>query len=610
MNKPLIPLLLCMVLLCGCASQNSPAETEESPLPAATAESIPSLNVPFLDVLQNEGAVIRHSCQVDLHGMLALEKGLLFLSGEDATTLTLADPDTFDILAVHEISFPLRRENSTLQILDMGLSYFDSAAMETVVLDQTLREIRRIDAPGGMTGMPLLSKDGRTLYYCTASAIRALDLDTGLSRVLKEAAYPVQSISGILLDDTVLQVSITEDTGAWQTLFLSAETGQLLQSAEGNVLPQTDKQNYFLCDETLSLFAGHADNDPMVFHPLHSDVGCWYLPVSNQAVSCGLTENGTILECYDLDAGQRTAELILDGFLFPDQLTQTSDGSIWFLVPGDENQIIFRWDPAASPVQDGASYLRPRFTRENPDYDGLAACMLYARELSETYGIEILVYKDAAANEPWDYHLEYEYQANVLQRELEALDARLAVFPDGFLKTLRSKFTGLKICIVRSTVGSPESGSLEAVNGIQFMDGFDAYIVLSTDHNTEYTLYHELSHLMETVVLTQSTAYDRWDLLNPEGFSYDNDYQANLRRDGSRWLQSGREYFIDTYSMSYPKEDRARLLEYAMTAGHEELFLSPNLQRKLRQMCVGIREAFHLEDTAESFLWEQYLLEK
>ena len=114
---------------------------------------------------------------------------------------------------------------------------------------------------------------------------------------------------------------------------------------------------------------------------------------------------------------------------------------------------------------------------------------------------------------------------------------------------------------------------------------------------------------METVVLTESSAYDRWDNLNPDDFAYDNDYVSNQSRDGSPWMKAGKEYFIDTYSMSFPKEDRARLFEYAMIPGHADLFRSPNLQRKLQQLCTGIREAFGLEDYAEPLPWEQYLSE-
>ena len=31
------------------------------------------------------------------------------------------------------------------------------------------------------------------------------------------------------------------------------------------------------------------------------------------------------------------------------------------------------------------------------------------------------------------------------------------------------------------------------------------------------------------------------------------------------------------------------------------------MQKKLRQLCLGIRQALELEDVAEAFLWEQYL---
>ena len=61
--------------------------------------------------------------------------------------------------------------------------------------------------------------------------------------------------------------------------------------------------------------------------------------------------------------------------------------------------------------------------------------------------------------------------------------------------------------------------------------------------------------------------------------------------------------------MSFPKEDRARIMEYAMMAGNESCFETDAMQQKLRQLCIGIREAFGLEESAETFRWEQYLNE-
>lgn len=608
MKHILLTAILAALLLCGCAVQDPvPAETVPVTVPAVAQPEKPQEESILLQMPDTNEAVTAYRFRDPVTGFLPLDSNLLFFSAGDQTALTLVNPENLQTVAIHETAMVLMPENFTVQLLDSGISYFNGTTGETVILDQTLREIRRIKAPEDLAGMPLLSADGRTLYYCTSTAIRALDVDDRISRILKEAAYPVQGLSGILLDGTVLQVSITDTDGSWRTLFVSTENGQLLQEAEGNVLPHAAADSYLLQSGETVLF-GRADGSTMLLHPRLSDADSFFLPDTYCAVSSSVAEEKTVLDHYDLSTGLRTASLSVSGTFSPAGLTQL-DGTVWFLDP-QETPVLYRWDPAASAVQDNTVYTSTYYTREEPDYDGLAACSLYAQELSAKYGIEILIYKDAVATEPWDYHLDYEYQASILRQELEALDLHLSRFPDGFLQTLRSSFTALKICIVRHAEGSPESGSLEAVNGVQFLKGFDAYIVLATDHDTEYALYHELSHLMETVVLTESVAYDRWDNLNPSDFRYANDYITNRDRDGSSWMKPGKEYFIDTYAMSYAKEDRARLFEYAMTAGHEDLFTSVNLQAKLRQMCSGIREAFGLEHSTEVFPWEQYLSEE
>ena len=59
--------------------------------------------------------------------------------------------------------------------------------------------------------------------------------------------------------------------------------------------------------------------------------------------------------------------------------------------------------------------------------------------------------------------------------------------------------------------------------------------------------------------------------------------------------------------MCYPKEDRARIMEYAMLDDKEDLFRSAPMQAKLRRLCLGIRKAFHLEEEPVTYRWEQYL---
>ena len=597
MKHTLLPLLFCLGLLCGCAAQNPTAPVPTAP--AVTEE--PSAVNPALSMESpvKEDALTQYPLSQTVSGFLPMNRGLLFFEGTEHTTLTLLDPEIRQPLAVYEAGLVLTAENFTVQRLSSGLSFFDGANAQTVVLDDDLREVRRIQAPDDLSGVPLLSFDGQLLYYCTADSVRVLDLSTGINRMLKESAYPVQGLSGLLLGDTVLQLSITDSDGSWHTLFLSAEDGKLLRQFDGLISPATTQNSYFLSG-TEGILVGQTNTAPMVLQPRQTDCDAFFLLDSFGALTAALSGDNTVLERYDLTTGRRTSELTLSGIHTIQSLWESRDGTLWFLAAGADSgaQALYHWDCTASSVSDDTYYLHGYHTPQNPDYDGLADCSLYAQEIGTRYGINILIYRDAVAVEPWDYRLEPEYQVSTLQRELNALEQRLAAFPTGFLSTLSQTYSSLTICLVgnaESTVNGPET-----VSGIQFLDGYDAYIALVCGENTEKALYHELCHLMETVVLTRSTAYDRWNSLNPEGFDYG-------RSPDQEWLQPGREWFIDGYAMSSAQEDRARLFEHAMTAGHDALFRSPPLQQKLRQLCTGLREAFELEDHEGSLPWEQYL---
>jgi hypothetical protein len=174
------------------------------------------------------------------------------------------------------------------------------------------------------------------------------------------------------------------------------------------------------------------------------------------------------------------------------------------------------------------------------------------------------------------------------------------------IKDTASHFSSLTVCLLRQVRGSPESGSAEAVPGIQFLEGRDAYIALTLGSTMEASFYHELFHVMDTHLLGNTGALDRWDELNPAGFDYDYSYSANKERNSGVYLQHSSRAFVDTYSMSYPKEDKARIMEYAMLPGNRELFQIPTLQRKLKTLCAGIRDAYNL-NTDTVYLWEQYL---
>ena len=156
--------------------------------------------------------------------------------------------------------------------------------------------------------------------------------------------------------------------------------------------------------------------------------------------------------------------------------------------------------------------------------------------------------------------------------------------------------------------GTAESGSLDSAEGLQFQSGSRCYIALapSSPESLRYTLFHEFSHLIDTQVLNKCSAYDNWNDLNPQDFAYTMDYHADTSAYASL-LSGENRAFVDSYAMSYPSEDRARIFECAANPGNEEMFTAPILQQKLLRICTGIRQAFGLTKDSQSFVWEQYL---
>ena len=231
----------------------------------------------------------------------------------------------------------------------------------------------------------------------------------------------------------------------------------------------------------------------------------------------------------------------------------------------------------------------------------------YASRLSHEHGVDIRIGENALEVLPWDYDFHAETDEASLLDALTQLEYCLNQYPAGMVRVLSQDAGGLHICIVREILGKEGTESLETAKGLQFQDEEEgAFLMLAKD--LEHTFYHELCHVLENFVMPRSDAWENWQSLNPEGFSYDMDFEKNLNRDGSIWLQEADRAFVDTYSMSFPREDRARIMEYAMAAGNQDLFTSPVMQKKLKCLSQGIREALSLTDSDTILSWEQYLL--
>ncbi len=610
--KRLIGLVLLALLLCGCTA-NPQAETTVPPVETTNVQEPTEpagIYLPGSDVeAMTQGTVLCYVPEeASLYGMRGIGDDLILFSGTEETTLTRVTGENLYTIAQTTLNCRIEPEDSSFQLSDNGITYYDESTREVVFLDNDLKEVSRLPMRSDMTGKPVLSSNRKLVFYCTAEALRIHDTETGLDRLLKEMKYEGQTVTDILLSDNVLRCDITGQNGQQETLFLSAHTGEELGRKAG-ILSMCDGQGSYYAqvpEGIISVLIYAQNNGPlMMLNPQDSHAPRWALEECNAVLTASISPDKGTLDYYDLNSGLRTASVEIPGGFEP-RYVRARETQV-FLMGYDQQldrPVICRWNTTGCETADETVYTSPRYTAKNPNPEGMARCAEYAQQIGSIHGVNILFGAEAVERMPWDYDLEQEYMAPVILEQLAKLEICLQHFPEGFFTQISGQ---INICIVRSITGSAQSGTLDTASGIQFWDGEQAQVVLAAGESLSQSFWHEIFHVIDSKVLSDTRVYYYWRNLNPEGVHYFEDYTSYLTADLEQYLQDENRAFIDAYSLCYAKEDRARIMEYACMEGCESYFTSEIMQEKLTTLCKGIREAFGLEKVQDSFLWEQYL---
>lgn len=598
--KRWLGILAIALLLGGCSNTAAQDKENNATLPTIQAPSFvtPSLYDPENPIEVNtEGAVKAYDLkgkkcigitQMGKRTLLLTESGLLLLRGDQ-----LIEVETAEIAGLPTL------DSGMLQVKEDGVAYYDSKTNKIVFLNSLLREVGTFSLPEGVVGGVYLTPDWKNVYYCTQAGVHTLDLDTGISRLLKAQSAQWQGISGGYADAQVLRCHILQEDGTEQTLLISTENGAIL--AEGAYLNTMCGGNgYYLQVGDKHVF-GFAQEQTQALSV--TGEGALY-PATDGGGAVLLTpqEDGSRLDYFDLQSGKRTAAQVLPGITDVESIFGT-EGIVWIVCA----DALYRWDTEQSAAVDARTYVTPYYHDADPDEQGLEAIGQQLAQLEEKFGVQILYWNEAEALAPWDYQFAVEHSTEAYAAKLYQLERALAKFPEGFFaKTVQWTASGkLNIILVRGIYGGIQTEKYASAPGIQFNANGEAYIALSLGEDVEEWFYHEVGHLIDNRVLSTNHAYSDWNDLNPWDFQYDNDYIKNQDRTDSKYLEGEKRYFVDFYSMSFALEDRSRIFEYACMPGNEEMFASKPMQRKLKCVCEGIRQAFELD--GESYIWEQYL---
>ena len=606
--------LVLILLLCGCNLAQDPTTPTDLTQPSKGTTD-PSEPTGTQDPTEPEELHMKRFTVTGFYGMGYLGNRILLARNDQGTgELCLLNPTTMEVEKTVRLTEGLVPEWEELQITDMGVGFYDEASCMMLFWNTELQELARVSLPEGVLGKAWLSPDWKKSYFCTDQGIHAMDMQTHIEVLLKENPGQEQRITGVLAQGTILRYSILQTTGEQQTYLVDTATGMRVEESASLDALTTWKDSYYLplMEGSLRKLLFGTQTAQKLLWPRVEDAEVHPLLAVGGAVTETPVENGVCLEYYDLESGRRTSSVtVKSGRVLA--LLPEADGNIWCLAGNEVQEALALLDLSQLSeldAEDDQVYVTPYFTADNPDRVGLALLQQELKKLGDQYGITILLWKDAVANNPWEYTFEGEYFPQVYQEYLPALEKALAAFPEGFLqKTTGNETRKLTVSLVRSIHDIADVSGRREISGIQYWLGEEKpCIALVLGEDLERSFYHQVGLLVDSQVLMRSKAYEVWNRRTPPGFSYDNDYIKNLDRTDTRYTLPGDgRYFINMFSMSYAKEDRATVFEYACAAGSEEVFSSPIIQGKLQQICIGIREAFGLQNVTTPLPWEQYI---
>lgn len=592
--KPIriILLILLALLLTGCGEQPMPEQskaTEETTIPAPTGFYDPGSAVEQ----QTDGAVRVYPLQGASYSDLSFMGEKLLLSSESGE-LTVLHTEEGIPLATAVTGEKIPSFDVGFSTANTGVAYYSEQSNAVVLLNPILQQTDQITLPETLQQTPVISLAKKQVYYCVENEIWALDMSTGIARLVKQQSNRNQKLLGGYFDDKLLACEVTDSDGQVQTHYISAETGQTLSRDSGVFYLDTYADSYVLrrWDTTvLQTITGTLDGEyqslriPEAYGSLYSTLAM------NGVVTSLETGNGLQLSFFDLGSGEKTAEVILPEVAAPVAIA-AGQQCIWILAAdGDSGeQILYRWDKTLSPVSEAGSYLGPLYTAQSPDTDALALCQEHVDWYNSQYGVRISMWENAL-KATGGYTVTGEYQPEVITQMLEQLESVLAQFPADFLRnTVENGW--IRVSLVRRI----ESGEA----WVSFWENGDCHILLTPQADIPAAFLTGLGYGVDSHVLGNSRDFDTWAQLNPADFAYGEACDP-------KYLAGESRYFVDALSTVSILEDRCRLFAAAMLPDNGEIFTADGMQKKLLRLCEGIREAYGLEKSAEEYPWEQYL---
>ena len=532
--------------------------------------------------------------------------------------LQMISPATGEVVAQKSFS---DMELPNIQSLGDKLAITDWGNGKILLLDEKLQEIENYRVTSEYNSM-YVSPDAKKVYvFMPDQGLQITDLATGKMDIVLEDTVNlfVSNECGNVITFSYTDLkSKFDECGA-----IDLETGKIMESPFDGSYYDINYVN----DTWMT-----ARSDDMNLHYIGNKDGMKIFEYDDVFTSMEMrSENGNLLsKRYDEDGflgltmysveGEFISQCdnaLRDADISYDLVWSEGDNGYFFLMmdPTEKDKLMF-WD--MSTEVSGTDLAFQELQEETLPEDAVSQ-ELYtmAKAIGYKHEIEIRI-ADQMDEDYGDYKVEAMLDENQISKALDILGEELMIYPEGYFSQLL--YGGIReieihLAGVLTNLGVPEG----EVNGFTSYSGFaqtrsgKAVIVLDVNEGNALRnyLHHELFHLLDDklafdAIIREDAMYseEEWSKLNPEGFEY---ADSTFVLPDEIYNEEYDVWFIDMYSRTFAREDRARIMEYAMIGDYNMFISAPHRQAKLEYLNKCIRDSFDTTGWPEMTVWEETL---
>ncbi|MCR4778048.1 MAG: hypothetical protein K5858_04310 [Lachnospiraceae bacterium] len=326
---------------------------------------------------------------------------------------------------------------------------------------------------------------------------------------------------------------------------------------------------------------------------------------------------GSIAEvnCYSLKTLAKVSNFVINsgnsGFNYCLDAKRNVFLATWFDDDGFSR--LYAWDYINDEVENTSKYYK-KYTSIPKKLEAKRA------EMEEKYNMYIYLGSECYVTD-FDYRLERTTDYERMYDVLCDVDEVFSLYPDGFFAQIcvgEIRTLGIYLCGGFVKVSDYSADNAIALTMRSGYENTLALDITCDDALIKENVVHEISHWIDSRIDAlqergKFLTYDEeWDALNPKDFKYFYSYvDYNTRWEyiyDSNAKKKNKFYFTDSYSQTYPGEDRARLFEYLVYDNYDQGYMSmPHAREKLGYYFKVIREVFDTTGWPAETTWEEKL---